>query len=576
MDFSYFELRAHYYATEQNLTIHCRLADLESIWFCTAKNCKRKLRKYESEGLLRYTPGRGRGNSSTLTFSLPFKQEVEEMVTSLVAADRLDDLLTFLQLPIPKQWITGLTTELNQLFGFQGPHAQKDILRTIIARKLTTLDPLFSSITFESFLIGQLGDPLVTYNKEMDKIEPRIAHHWKSNDSHTLWTFYIRKGIQFHDHSTLTTKDIEYTFNRFKAVDNAYSWVVEHIDRMNLLSDYTIEFYLKEQNPLFLRFISIANFSILPHHISFDEKEWVGSGAFRLKENSDQKIVLSAFDSYFLERPILDEVQFVRVDHSALHNVTFHLENEEEQIQLQKTKEIEVGYRFLVFNFHRSAIVNDAKFREAIYHLLDMKRMWRDLDREHLVEASGNFYWNSEERDRSFEKVRELIEESSYEGETLRVYQLNKEHAIEEANWFMEAGKKVGIQLELHLFQLDSFYTEDFEQHADFIFMGEVSSSDHHVSFYGSFKNKALLFRRMLLPSHLGKIDSYLNQFKMESSTAKREQIINEIESYIKRENLILYMHHPIKQQTFHPMIQDIQFDSFGYVDLRRLWVGKV
>lgn len=71
-----------------------------------------------------------------------------------------------LQLPIPKSWFTSISTEIQQIFGLQVTENQQEVLRSIVRRKLTTLDPLQTSVSMEAFLITQISDSLVKYDEE--------------------------------------------------------------------------------------------------------------------------------------------------------------------------------------------------------------------------------------------------------------------------------------------------------------------------------------------------------------------------------------------------------------------------
>ncbi|MBS2968094.1 hypothetical protein J9317_04910 [Metabacillus sp. KIGAM252] len=103
--------------------------------------------------------------------------------------------------------------------------------------------------------------------------------------------------------------------------------------------------------------------------------------------------------------------------------------------------------------------------------------------------------------------------------------------------------------------------------------MGEVASTDYHLSFMGAFLNKALIFNRFLTESQMSKLNIFFEKIKQAPDPLTREEFIEETENYIKKENLFIYLYHPMKNRVFHPMIRDIQFESFGYVDFRRIWV---
>ncbi len=107
----------------------------------------------------------------------------------------------------------------------------------------------------------------------------------------------------------------------------------------------------------------------------------------------------------------------------------------------------------------------------------------------------------------------------------------------------------------------------------DLIFMGEVSSLDPHLSFLGAFYNQTLLFRRMFPSEDLQWIDERLDEIKKLNSAEDREKTMTEIEAYIREKHLLIFQHHPVKVRTFHPLLKDVQFQSFGHFDFSKLWI---
>ncbi|MGE8002944.1 ABC transporter substrate-binding protein [Lysinibacillus sp. NPDC093216] len=572
-NYSYFQMRAFLYPREEQQTAECKLYELESLWFCTQKSVKRKLKQFGEAGKLIYAPGKGRGNPSQIVFYKPFQQEIEDAVKQLVQRDQLEEVILLLQLPIPKTWIANVSQEIQSLFGIQSSGQPRDVLRTARTRELTTLDPLHTSITFETFIIYQLGDTLVTYNQEQDTVIPHIAHNWESDNEGKTWTFYLRKGVRFHNQHLLTSEDVRYTLDRFKTSSSPHSWLVEDIDQIECLSPFTIRFKLFKPNALFPRFLSFHNLVILPVNEPFDENKWIGTVPFQIKKRTDNLLVLQAFDNYFLTRPILDEIEIYRVPIETTHSAMYEVQNHNETITTyQHKQDIEVGFRFLSFNFKRNTIVHNAAFREAIYHLMDVRKLWKDLGRSNLQEASSYFFWKSKHQTKDIQRVQSLLEEAGYQGELITVYTLDKQNCVEEAEWVKQEARKFGLHLDVKVYSISDYYDPSLEE-ADLLMMGEVASMDHHLSFLGAFLNKALIFNRFLSNAHLENLNVYFEKIKQATDWQTRECWINEVECYIRQENLFLYLNHPIKSRIFHPMIKDIQFDSFGFVDFRKLWI---
>ncbi|WP_249292003.1 hypothetical protein [Metabacillus flavus] len=201
-----------------------------------------------------------------------------------------------------------------------------------------------------------------------------------------------------------------------------------------------------------------------------------------------------------------------------------------------------------------------------------MNKLRSASDAEDFQEASSYFPWKSKPQKKEPTKVSGLLKEAGYNDETLNVYILEKKSEIERGELFQREALKAGIHLDIQTYTLDQYYDPLLEQ-ADLLFMGEVASTDYHLSFMGAFLNKALIFNRFLTESQMSKLNIFFEKIKQAPDPLTREEFIEETENYIKKENLFIYLYHPMKNRVFHPMIRDIQFESFGYVDFRRIWV---
>src|SRR4030042_1527233 len=115
------------------------------------------------------------------------------------------------------------------------------------------IDPAIGYDTTSSVALVNLYDALVFSNVK-GEAQPHVAESWKVSDDGLTWTFYIRKGIKFHDGSELTASDVKFSFDRLVAIGRgfSYSFLGQEI-RTEVVDPYTINFYLKEPNGTFLK-----------------------------------------------------------------------------------------------------------------------------------------------------------------------------------------------------------------------------------------------------------------------------------------------------------------------------------
>ncbi len=76
-----------------------------------------------------------------------------------------------------------------------------------------TMDPAAIGGTDDSYHIEAIFEGLVDLDNNYQAV-PRLAESWESNADGTAWTFYLRKGVKFHDGTDFDANDVVYSFRR--------------------------------------------------------------------------------------------------------------------------------------------------------------------------------------------------------------------------------------------------------------------------------------------------------------------------------------------------------------------------
>nr|WP_224749690.1 ABC transporter substrate-binding protein [Polycladospora coralii] len=561
-------MRGYLYAREQELKADFKFQELEQLWDCTGKNVKLRLKRLQEQGRIVYIPGRGRGNASSITFSRPLSEELEHEVNQLIQLEQLDEVMQLLQIGLPFPLYQQIFEKVQAFLGFQTAANKKDVLRAVVYKEIYSIDPRYISTSFECFLVMHLGDPLVLYDSSTDTIKPHIAHAWKKDQEGKNWTLYLRKGVMFHHHRELVSEDVQFTFERFRDSSLPNYWITENIASITCISPYIITFRLHKPNPLFLRYLSWYALVILPRDVPFAENKFISTGPFRMKDRQESKLALEVFDRHFLPRPFLDEAHFYPIANERHFGMKYEItENDYDSYHTNVT----VGVRFIVFNFHkRPSIVHNCFFREAIYHLFDIEKMALALGRDAITPAYSYFAKRSHPIRKDRDKVAELIKKSGYQGEEISfVYKIRTFEP--DVAWFVQQAEEVGIRIRP---MYSSACHEVQDDQADLI-MGRDVGSDDLLSFLDWFYNQSLLSQRTGLVHHWKQVEIHLDHIKFENDEEKRKVRMNELEAYIRKNFLLLYVDHPIEQNGFNTMMKDIHLDRFGFLDMRKLWLDE-
>lgn len=179
---------------------------------------------------------------------------------------------------------------------------------------ITSLDPAFAKDQRNIWAVNQLYNGLVQLDDSLE-IKPDIAKSWSISEDGKIYTFNLRKDVQFHKNKVfgkdstrnVKAKDFEYSFNRLldKKVASPGGWVLQNVSSFKAENDTTFVINLKQPFPPFLGLLAMKYCSVVPKEaVDFYGNTFrsnpVGTGAFLFKlwiENT--KLVLRKNSRYF-------------------------------------------------------------------------------------------------------------------------------------------------------------------------------------------------------------------------------------------------------------------------------------
>ncbi len=268
----------------------------------------------------------------------------------------------------------------------------------------------------ESFKVcDNIYDTLVHYKDGSTEIEPGLATNWESSADGLTWTFYLRKGVSFHDGTPFNAEAVLFSLNRqhvkshpFHDVGGSYVyWVAtglaDIVDTITAKDEFTVQIKLKTAYAPFIYTIAITPFSIVsPTAVKEYGDKYssnpVGTGAFKfVRWDRKDKIVLEANKNYWKGSPKLDRVIFrsipdnsvrlIELQQGSLHAMEFPNPDDLEQIRKDENIELlsqpgmSIGY--LAMNMEKSPFDNH-KVRLAINHAINKSAII-----EHLYQGLG-------------------------------------------------------------------------------------------------------------------------------------------------------------------------------------------
>jgi peptide/nickel transport system substrate-binding protein len=146
------------------------------------------------------------------------------------------------------------------------------------------------------------------------KIVPWLAERWHTSDNRN-YTFFLRKGVRFHNGRELKAADIKFVLQRAMNPEtkHPYPGYYEAISDIIVKDDYTVTITLKTLNANFLLNLARQGSVIYPREaVDTLKSAPIGTGPFRFEEwvRGDKIVLVKNKDYYVPGLPKVDRVTF--------------------------------------------------------------------------------------------------------------------------------------------------------------------------------------------------------------------------------------------------------------------------
>lgn len=243
------------------------------------------------------------------------------------------------------------------------------------------LDPVTINDVTSHHISQQIYDNLLTFDEHL-RLEPQIAHSWNVSTDGTVYTFYLRNDVYFHDNACfaggkgrrVTAKDVEYSLTRCfdaraktrsfdffrgkviggdafyeatsESVKNGTTPAVASVKGLVVLNDTTFQIRLTKAFAPFENYVAMGFGAIIPHEAveKYGEDYFqhpVGSGPFVFKEwVPDQHLIVERNPKYWdkdefgNQLPLIDKVRFSFIKDDKIQLLEFREGNLEESYRI--------------------------------------------------------------------------------------------------------------------------------------------------------------------------------------------------------------------------------------------------
>jgi len=532
---------------------------------------------------------------------------------------------------MPKRFRFALLAAVLAVFTFAlvaGPppaEAQKKILN-VAAKEPETLDPHTSILGQSQAIYRWMYRGLTRFAIRDGKVttaevDPDLAESWTLSPDGTVWTFKLKKGVQFHKNfGELTAEDVKFSFERQlqKTPGTRFGVNLEVIKAIEVVDKHTVQIALKAFDPIFLlRMVGYQQGYIVSKKAATDHEKFkwnpIGTGPFYFERHSPrEKLVLKAFDTYHAGRPQIDEVHWFDVPEDAtkligLEKGTFDVLYPEAVTadvadQVKKMGAVidrrGPGGQERFYVDMTAKPFDDIRVRRAFMHAIDRKAIKETMYPGGLARLAsscvppgyfGHIPMNFPEHD--LEKAKKLLAEAGHpNGFTVKNYFISKSFFYPKVlTLAQEQLRKAGIIVEMQIVEHATYHENIRKNLNPFVLYGgtRITDADPWLSlFFDSTQipdpgtgNKGTNF------AHYKNIDDLLKAGRVERDVKKRASIYAEAQKRMEKDLVCLPISDVPSQWPRNPKRVSTPFDpeygeyalhySYNYPEMLKIISAK-
>ena len=396
---------------------------------------------------------------------------------------------------------------------------KRDTIKVAIGVDLDTVDPHAQTTTMVYNVLRHCYETLVWFD-EKGNVIPWLAEKWEVSPDGKVYTFYIRKGVKFHDGSELDAYVVKANFDRWldPTVRVPQRGQLGPIERVEVVDKYTVKVYMKTPYAVFLKALGAYLFITSSRVItSFGNKtitEVVGTGPYKFVAwEKGKRIVIERFDDYWGEKPVLKRIEWLVIPEASTRLAALLAGDVDFAFNLPPTdlERVKSDARFTVLTPTSNRIIfvamvprgplADPKVRQAINYAVDVDSIIKNVLYGLAIKTNAplppHFFGYADMPPYTYnpDKAKQLLAEAGYpQGFKVVLMHPTGRYLMDKqvAEAIQAYLSKVGITVELKTMDWPSFVAELLkpldQKTYDMVLLGwGPAVADAHFALYGQF-----------------------------------------------------------------------------------------
>lgn len=431
----------------------------------------------------------------------------------------------------------------------------------------------------------------LTFLDDDNNVVGALAESWEISEDGTEYIFHLREGVKFHNGADFTAEDVVTSWIAGKDPANAYAYVHEQADSVEVIDDFTVKITTPEPDPLFL-IIPARDWAMIPtdyfNEVGLEgiEDHPIGTGPFKFVEwVKGDRVVLEAFEDYWDEglpkvaslifRPIPESSTRVAAVQTGEIHIANRLSSEEAQSLLGVPDVQVVRYPvdrvyYIAFNNLTSGIgqpTENVLVRQAMNYAVDRQAIvdalfdgFADLSTGYITPGNLGYNDSIEPYPYDPDKARELLAEAGFPDGfeigfacPIGAY-TNFEQVCEAiAGYFAD----VGITLEggeIQFMESGQYWDLEANKELPPLFGDSWSTADGEA--FNRLKG-AVIAESSYAAWAEPTIDDYFSQISVEVNPEARAALYSELHQYMYDNPPFIYLYEPNTFEAINSAVQN-------------------
>jgi len=143
--------------------------------------------------------------------------------------------------------VTAVVTAGFFMWRLPRPGPELTVLVYAYGDDITGIDPSLEDDT-GIVVLGSIYETLTYYNHITGQVEPRLAERWESSEDGTIWVFYLRRDVVFHDGTPFNAIAVKLSVERardlYRETGRGLGYIWDAVEEVEVVDNLTVKFKL--------------------------------------------------------------------------------------------------------------------------------------------------------------------------------------------------------------------------------------------------------------------------------------------------------------------------------------------